>query len=142
MPASMHRVPRSLALASGLLLLGACATSGPTPVSPQTPEARQGSSRVPTPAVPSQPDGGAVLSPVDSLLDDARSLRQRGDLGASLARLERALRIAPQRAEVYLEIARCHKAAGRPEQASASAERGLLYCRASLCAQLRSFMDS
>jgi tetratricopeptide (TPR) repeat protein len=77
---------------------------------------------------------------VDSLLEDARRLRDAGDLPASFARLERALRIAPQRAEVYLELARTHRAAQRPERASASAERGLLYCGGDVCTELRRFI--
>ncbi|EED30615.1 tetratricopeptide repeat domain protein [gamma proteobacterium NOR5-3] len=79
---------------------------------------------------------------MDSLLEEARAFRDRGDLPASFARLERALRIGPQRAEVYLELARSHVAAGRPDRASASAERGLLYCSASTCSRLRQFIDS
>jgi hypothetical protein len=78
---------------------------------------------------------------VDSLLADARSLRDAGDLPASFARLERALRIAPQRAEVYLELARTHRAAKHPERASASAERGLLYCRGDVCSELRRYIE-
>jgi Tfp pilus assembly protein PilF len=76
------------------------------------------------------------------LLNDARRLRADGDIPGSLARLERALRIAPQNAEVYLELARSHRAAGADARASASAERGLLYCAAGVCGQLRSFVDS
>jgi thioredoxin-like negative regulator of GroEL len=79
---------------------------------------------------------------VDRLLADARRLREAGDLPASFAQLERALRIAPQRAEVYLELARTHLAADHPQRASASAERGLLYCRGSLCSELRRYIDS
>ncbi|WP_414981023.1 tetratricopeptide repeat protein [Congregibacter sp.] len=123
-----------------LLFLGACA-SGPTPVSPEAPEANQGSSRVPTPTLPTDPRVSPAVSPVDSLLDEARALRESGDLSASFARLERALRIAPQRAEVYLELARSHVAAGRPERASANAERGLLYCSSSTCTKLRKFIE-
>ncbi len=126
-----------------LLALAACA-SGPTPVPPEAPEARERSSRMPTPTVPTVPTDGSsppTASPVDSLLEEARAFRDRGNLSASFARLERALRIAPQRAEVYLELARSHEAAGRPGRASASAERGLLYCGKSTCTKLRQFID-
>lgn len=123
-----------------LLALAACA-SGPTPVPPEAPEARERSSRMPTPTVPTERSSPPTASPVDSLLEEARAFRDRGNLSASFARLERALRIAPQRAEVYLELARSHEAAGRPGRASASAERGLLYCGKSTCTKLRQFID-
>lgn len=123
-----------------LLALAACA-SGPTPVPPEAPEARERSSRMPTPTVPTERSSPPTASPVDSLLEEARAFRDQGNLSASFARLERALRIAPQRAEVYLELARSHEAAGRPGRASASAERGLLYCGKSTCTKLRQFID-
>lgn len=132
---------RALLLALGLLFLGACA-SGPAPVSPEAPEANLPTSRVPTPTLPTDPIVSPGVSPVDSLLEEARVFRADGNLPASFARLERALRIAPQRAEVYLELARSHLAAGRPERASASAERGMLYCSSSTCAALRKFIES
>jgi len=131
---------RTPLLMLGVTFLAACA-SGPEPISPGTPEASQGTSQVPTPAVPSSPTTAPTISPVDNLLAEARELRENGRLPASFARLERALRIAPQRGEVYLELARSHVAAGSPGRASASAERGLLYCKGSTCRQLRRFID-
>lgn len=135
-----HSSLRGLLLALGVGLLAACAT-GPAPISPETPEASQGSSQVPTPALPSSRPSAPAVSPVDNLLVEARTLRENGSLSASFARLERALRIAPQRGEVYLELARSHVAAGSPGRASASAERGLLYCKGSTCRKLRRFID-
>ncbi|WOJ96895.1 hypothetical protein R0137_16880 [Congregibacter brevis] len=137
----LYSALRCLVLGLGALLLAACA-SGPAPISPETPEASERSSNVPTPAVPSTKPETPAVSPVDRLLEQAKTLRQEGDLPASFARLERALRIAPQRAEVYLELALSHVAAGSPERASASAERGLLYCNGSTCRELRRFIDS
>ncbi len=126
------------------LLLGACAT-GPAPVSPSDPAASQGTSAGATPAVP----GGTTAPPpatgpgvVDKLLEEARSLRREGDMAGCFARLERALRIAPQYAPVYLELARSHSAAGNDTRAVASAERGLLYCGGADCRALRRFTDS
>ncbi|MDP5055014.1 MAG: hypothetical protein NWP69_14595 [Congregibacter sp.] len=137
----LFAVTRMLLLGSGLLLLGACAT-GPTPVPAETREASQVSPEVPTPALPAPRPGVApVISPVDGLLLEAQEFRKAGNLPASFARLDRALRIAPQRAEVYLELARSHLAAGNPQRASASAERGLLYCSSSICGALRRFID-
>ena len=93
-------------------------------------------------SLPDSADTVTGSGAADGLLDEARHLRTTGDLSGSLARLDRALRIAPQNALVYLELARSHAAAGAPARASASAERGLLYCRGSVCAQLRRFIDS
>lgn len=130
------------------LMLGACATA-PAPVPPGSPSARGGSSAGSTPAVttpaPSAGSGAripqAVAAPVDDLLSEARRYRDAGDLASSFARLERALRMAPQRAEVYLELARNHSAAGNAARASASAERGLLYCDGASCRALQGFLQ-
>ena len=128
---------------SVLFLLSACA-SGPAPVPPQDPAAGRGSTAGPTPAVteprddPARSGGGAV----EALLADARRLRDEGDLDGCFSRLERALRIAPQHAPVYLELARSHRIAGHGESAAASAERGLLFCSGATCAALWGFLDS
>lgn len=130
-----------LLLAAGMLLV-ACA-SGPAPVSPEAPEASRGSSAGATPAVTAHPaTRPAPDAAVDGLLATARRLRAEGDIQGSLARLDRALRIAPQNAGVYLELARSHRAAGADSRASASAERGLLYCVGEMCRQLRGFIGS
>ena len=123
-------------------LLSACA-SAPAPVSPEAPEASRGSSAGATPAVTAPPaaDSRPESAAVDGLLAEARRLRAEGNIQDSLARLDRALRIAPQNAEVYLELARSHRAAGADARASASAERGLLYCAGTMCRQLRGFVD-
>lgn len=143
----IQRKARAGLLLLGLALLSACAT-GPAPVSPESPEARESSASAPTPALPTSAPastGAGVTpgsSPVDNLLDEARRLRKAGDFSASFARLERALRISPERAEVYLELARGYAALGNAERASASAERGLLYCSGQSCRALRRFIDS
>ncbi|MEM9759691.1 MAG: tetratricopeptide repeat protein, partial [Pseudomonadota bacterium] len=103
-----------------VLTLAACAT-GPKPVSPEDPAARESSQQSPTPAVIEAPSSDpAPPSVVDTLLAEARRLRAKGDLAASFTRVERALRIAPEDAEVYLELARTHAAAGQAERASAA----------------------
>lgn len=136
----MLRLCRCAGLA---LLLGGCAIA-PDPIPPETPEATRRSAETPTPAI-STP-GGAVappaVSPVERLLADAQELREVGNLSACFARLERALRIAPQDARIYLELARTHLEAGHRARASASAERGLLYCRGSNCRELRRYIES
>lgn len=119
-----------------LVLLGACATA------PRTAPPRATGSDA-TPAVtaprPGLPDAGDA---VDGLLAAARKLRAAGDLAACFARLERALRIAPQRAEVYLELARAHLAAGAPERAAGAAQRGLAFCQGRVCRELRAVTEA
>lgn len=134
---------RLVVTAALLVVLQACA-SGPSPVSPEAPAASRGSSAGATPAVTTPDNGSGAIArpgPVDGLLAQARDYRAQGDLDASFARLDRALRIAPQRAEVYLEFARSHQAAGNAEQAAASAQRGLLYCEGRTCRDLRELLS-
>ncbi len=74
------------------------------------------------------------------LIARASEASSSGDYDQALAYLERAQRIDPDNAEIYLALAQTHAAAGNGDQASAVAERGLLYCNSSLqCDALRSF---
>lgn len=74
------------------------------------------------------------------LLAKADMARDDGDYDQSLAYLERAQRIDPDNAEIYLGLAQTHAAAGNMTQAQATAERGLLYCSGSRqCDALRSY---
>jgi Flp pilus assembly protein TadD len=74
------------------------------------------------------------------LLAQAGAATQRGDYEQALALLERAQRIEPDSAEVYLGMARTHKAKGDAAQARLTAERGLLYCVSdSQCNALRAY---
>ena len=131
---------RGLTRLAPVLLLAACA-SAPEPVPPQAPAATGSGGSVATPAVTVPTREPASNSAVDRLLAEARALRAGGDLDASFARLDRALRIAPERATVYLELARNHRIAGSRERSAASAERGLLYCRGSECDALRALAE-
>jgi tetratricopeptide (TPR) repeat protein len=65
----------------------------------------------------------------DGLLQRAAQARSAGAYDAALALLERAQRIDPDDARIYLALARTHREAGDGAMARASAERGLLYCR-------------
>lgn len=65
------------------------------------------------------------------LVARASEASSRGDYDQALAHLERAQRIDPDNAEIYLALARTHDAAGNASQARAVAERGLLYCSGS-----------
>ena len=72
------------------------------------------------------------------LLANAAKATGRGDYEQALALLERAQRIDPDNAQVYLGIAETHRAKGDAAQAKAMAERGLLYCSSvALCDALR-----
>jgi tetratricopeptide (TPR) repeat protein len=90
----------------------------------------------PEPAPPPAPAASEAYGPLLARADQAAS---GGDYEQALALLERAQRIDPDNAEVYLALARTYAAKGDTRRARATAERGLLYCRSDAqCAQLRS----
>lgn len=123
-------------------LLAACAT-GPQPVSTESPDARKPPDTQSTPAVTAPSDGSVnkqLPIPTVKLIASAVELRRAGDLEASFARLERALRISPQAAEVYLELARNYQVRGDSDSATSAAERGLAYCGGSVCRELQRFL--
>ena len=63
-----------------------------------------------------------------------------GDFERSLALLERALRIDPDSAELYLALADVHARKGDTGMAKATAQRGMLYCSsAAQCDALRRY---
>lgn len=95
----------------------------------------------PPPAPPAPPppvtDPG-VTSAAAGLLDKARAASVQGDYEQALALLERAQRIDPNSAEVYLQLARVYAAQGHADKARDTASRGTLYCRDEReCAALR-----
>lgn len=93
----------------------------------------------PPPAAPLPPatDPG-VSSAAAGLLDKARAASAQGDYEQALALLERAQRIDPNSAEVYLQLARVYAAQGHADKARDTASRGTLYCRDEReCATLR-----
>ena len=128
-----------------LLQLSACSIysvpgGGPAPMEkqPEAPPVVTPPVMTPAPATrPSTPSASAAYQP---LLAKAEQATGRGDYEQALALLERAHRIDPDNAEIYLSMARTHHARGDSAQASATAERGLLYCcTESECAALRKF---
>jgi Flp pilus assembly protein TadD len=73
----------------------------------------------------------------NSLLLEARGARAQGALDRAEALLQRAQRIDPGNATVYLELAGLYAQRGQDGASRAVAERGLLYCRGSDCDDLR-----
>ena len=95
---------------------------------------------VPQPPVTRPPDSPSTKA-WQPLVDKARQATARGDYEQALAVLERAQRIDPDSAEIYLEMARTHQARGDSAQARVIAERGMLYCSGrSQCDALRAFI--
>ena len=119
-----------IAVLSFFAVVPACSTlpeSGSVPVkkAPQhagvTPDAR-------VPDVPfrsATPPASTAWTPLLAKADQATN---SGDYEQAMALLERAQRIDPDSAEVYLGMAKTHSAKGDDIQARATAERGLLYC--------------
>jgi len=140
-----------MTLSLALSLLGGCAENpysmpevitGRPESAPPAP-APQSYPPVETPRPAREPSAPAVEnSAYRELLAQARSAREHGEYDRSLAYLERAQRIDPDNAGIYLEMARTHDAAGDPNSARSTAERGLLYCddRAQ-CDALRAYLD-
>jgi tetratricopeptide (TPR) repeat protein len=101
-------------------------TSAPAPVTPPRPPAR-----------PPQPSVSSAWLP---LVQKAEQATARGDYEQALALLERAHRIDPESGEIYLQLARTHRARGDVAQARATAERGMLFCSSNAqCDTLRAF---
>lgn len=117
-----------------------------TPQQPTRPDVVEGQpesatpSTSATPALPPQPEAPADSIPYAGLLQRAQQAREEGDFEQALALLERAQRIDPDSAEIYLDMARTHDARGDLGQARATAQRGLLYCSgSSQCNALRGY---
>lgn len=129
-----------------VLIAAACTTYAPQEAPPPPVEKRPAPADVippapkpPQPARPARPAPSAAAA-WQPLLAAAEQAAQRGDYEEALALLERAQRIEPNSAEVYLHMARTHLARGDIAQASATAERGLLYCSTeAMCDALREF---
>lgn len=99
------------------------------PLPPASPPAEQ---------VPAEPSSARAYGP---LLARAEVAVGHGDYDQALSLLERAQRIDPDNARIYLELARTYAAQGRGERARNMAERGLLYCRSEgECEALRAFL--
>lgn len=139
------RISPQLLIIALTLFLGACGTSPYSlpKIEEGEPVPAEGSAApAPEPAAPTRPpkanNGGAQAG----LIARADEARGRGDYDQALSYLERAQRIDPDDADIYLGLAQTHAAAGNSSQARATAERGLLYCDGKAqCDALRSFAN-
>lgn len=92
-------------------LLAACASAPrPAPSGAGTPDDPAPGPEPTAPEVPprERPDSGVSLA----LREQSAAAAQAGDLDRAVAILERALRIEPERAELWLELARLHRRRG------------------------------
>jgi len=126
------------------VLLGGCSTYSPPGSEPAPVEKAPAHTSVKPPATAPQTRPDNTTAPVSAayqpLLDKAQQARGRGDYEESLALLQRAQRIDPDSAQIYLAMAATHQARGDISQARAVAERGLLYCNGTReCDALRSY---
>lgn len=131
---------RSLVFGLVLVLAGCSTFSGqapaPAPGQPTAPVPPP----VPAPQPPARPPQPSTSSAWKPLVQKAEQAAARGDYEQALALLERAQRIDPESAEIYLQLAQTHRARGDASQARATAERGLLYCSGKTeCDALRAY---
>lgn len=90
--------------------------------------------------VPQRAEPPSVSAAYIPLLLKAEEATERGDFEQALALLERAQRIDPVSADIYLSMAKTHRARGDEAQSQATAQRGLLYCSSTIqCEALRQF---
>lgn len=136
---------RTAALALLLVTAGCATTTAPVETPAPAPEVKplppvvkpMPKPQTPPPARPASPSASAAWQP---LLAKADAACQHGDYEQALALLERAQRIDPDSAEVYLSMAKTHQLKGDAVKARVTAERGLLYCTSEeMCDALRAF---
>lgn len=128
-------VSRTLLIGFLSLLLAACAAVQEQPDAVYK-EAEETPEKTPAAVRPPETDPGLRTASA-GLLDQARAARMRGDLDRADALLLRAQRLDPGNALVYLELAKLYLQRGQESSAQAMAERGLLYCDAGSCDELR-----
>jgi Tfp pilus assembly protein PilF len=136
-------VSRTFLIAFISLCIAACATAPEAPEAVPEPAEDAVEEEAPrkTPATMRQPETDPGLRTASTgLLEQARAARMRGDLERADALLLRAQRLDPGNALVYLELARLYMQRGQEVSARAMAERGLLYCDATSCEELRALV--
>jgi len=137
---------RCAVFAASCALLAGCVTESPPPryppatppvvnrpaIPPSTPAPTQPYPQYPQPA-PSPPPSTAQPTPKPqstvtlALQDEAQRAATAGDYAKATQILERAIRIEPDRAELWLELARVHLKEGDAAQAEQFARKALLY---------------
>jgi hypothetical protein len=123
-------------LVLGLLIVGLAACSSPAVKQEDMPPSS--SARPPVAAPQNEPGGGAVVG----LLAEARAAINLQNYDFAAGKLQRAQRVAPRDARVYLEYARLYQHQGEDDLAMSMAERGMLYCEANTCVQLKEVLHS
>ena len=100
------------AIVLALLLLGGCTTQrastaepGPGATAPAPPIYPDVETRPPQPQAPSAPRSDTSVATL-ALLRDSAAARDRGDTAAALAYVERAIRLEPRRADLWIELAK------------------------------------
>ena len=137
---------RTLPVAALLMLLAGCVTQSPAPGGP--PPAPRGTPQTvprqpqpqtqypsqpqpyprPTPAPAPQPAQPKPQSTVTlALQDEAQRAATAGDLPKAIQIIERAIRIQPDSAQLWIELARLHLKEGNPAQAEQFARKALLF---------------
>ena len=131
---------KALITALLLLIVAGCRTAPTSKPDAVVTDGKPVNKTVPPPTTPA-PESPVTTAPgaaYAALLARAESARDHGDYQQALALLERAQRIEPGSARIYLDLAVTHKARGDLRQAKATAERGMLYCSAETeCRALR-----
>jgi|GEM_PF-1574213 len=139
----LSRYPdRTVILVGLVVLLSGCVTQPQTPPrrtplpAPQT-QTRQPSPAplppqttplpVPAPVMPERPPPQPKASVTLALQDEAQRAATAGDFSKATQILERAIRIEPDRAELWIELARVHLKEGNAAQAEQFARKALLF---------------
>jgi hypothetical protein len=143
-----HAFDRALIVAAFVSLLAGCVTEEQAPPSrspypappPQTaprqptpypyPYPTQPAPQQPAPTPAPQPDRAQPRTQPSvtlALQDEAQRAATAGDLSKATQILERALRIEPDRPELWIELARVHLKEGNPAQAEQFARKALLF---------------
>ena len=145
-----HKVASKVQSVALLTVLAGCSTYSSPELPPAPDDGRQDYSESDMTRLPPADDGAIsapspteaiVVAAYQPLLEQAVAARNRGDYERSLVLLERAQRIDPGNPDIYLVMAQTHSARGDTAQASAIAERGLLYCAAvRQCQALRHYI--
>jgi len=135
---AVRHVYRSLTIATIVLATSACAPLQTTTGSAAPIESRQPGQvspavepQVPAPKkiVPTRQTISPAQRAVTSLLKEGWGYYRIENHERSIAIAERAQRLDPQRAEVYLLLAKSYFAIGQPQLADQLIQRGLLMCQ-------------